>query len=86
MRAVPRPSSMSSAEVAASTSSAVESAPPETMSTTGARSSSSARPLGRSNLWREVAYLRETLGIVVSPDMYCVHWQFSVTDGPERGT
>ena len=81
MRASPRPSSMSSAEVAASTSSAVESAPPDTMSTTGAASSASAWPLGRSNLCSGVAYLRETLGIVVSPDVYCVHWQFSVTRG-----
>ena len=40
IRADPRPSQISSADVAAKTSSAVESAPPDTISTTGARSSS----------------------------------------------
>ena len=66
MRATPRPSSMSSAEVAASTSNAVESAPPDTISTTGAPSSGSPLPEGRSNRLSPPAYLRITLGMRTS--------------------
>ena len=66
MRAVPRPSSMSSSDVAARSSSAVESAPPDTMRTTGARRLSSRLDDGLWNRWSVRANLLLTLGNAAS--------------------